>query len=214
MAATGRQLKQSVNVFHSLILYRLLPEIYRNNRDGTALPRESITSHHPYRLTFVVESIYSVDAGAFVVSAQKEKILWILDLVRQQEANCLQRLLPSIDVISKKQVVAFWRKTSIFKQSQKIIILPVNIAYKNEPKTELRIGESCWKNILDGVLRQLLKPFPPQHSTHSFTCWIDQQALFPWHIACATHQIWIQGRKLGSRRQKYCKQIYEEIIID
>lgn len=26
MAATGRQLKQSVNVFHSLMLYRLLPK--------------------------------------------------------------------------------------------------------------------------------------------------------------------------------------------
>ena len=45
-------------------------------------------------LTFVVESINPVDAGTLVVPSQQEEILGILDLVRQQQANSLQTLLP------------------------------------------------------------------------------------------------------------------------
>lgn len=61
-AATGRQLKQSMKVFHSLMLYRLLPKIISF-------------------VTFVIKAINSVDWGAFVISSKQEKVSWILDFV-------------------------------------------------------------------------------------------------------------------------------------
>ena len=43
--------------------------------------------------TFIVEAVDSVDAGALVVAAQQKEILRVLDLVGQQQADGLQRLL-------------------------------------------------------------------------------------------------------------------------
>lgn len=155
MAATGRQLKQSVNVFHSLMLYRLLPE--RGNRGHThkqwmteyskwqnkpnytskrQFPecRLSATRHlrlhsinarytcmfktesKPYNnkkyeysyadedkmyiyvydymsvsgeLTFIIKAIYPVDGGTLVITSQKKEILGVLDLIGQQQTDCL-----------------------------------------------------------------------------------------------------------------------------
>ena len=44
-------------------------------------------------LTLIVEAVDSVDAGALVVAAQQKEILRVLDLVGQQQADGLQRLL-------------------------------------------------------------------------------------------------------------------------
>ena len=48
MAAIGKQLKQSVKVFHSLMLYLFF--------------------------IFIIKSISSIDAGTFVVSSKKKKL--------------------------------------------------------------------------------------------------------------------------------------------
>lgn len=69
-------------------------------------------------LALVVETIDTVDGGALVVASQDEKVFWVLNLVRQQEADRLQRLLPSVDVVTKKQVVCLWRETTILKEAQ------------------------------------------------------------------------------------------------
>ncbi len=57
------------------------------------------------KLTFIVESVYSVDAGALVVSAQKEKVFWIFDFIGEEEADGLERLFASVHVVSEKEVV-------------------------------------------------------------------------------------------------------------
>ena len=44
-------------------------------------------------LTLIVEAVDSVYAGALVVAAQQKEILRVLDLVGQQQADGLQRLL-------------------------------------------------------------------------------------------------------------------------
>ena len=49
---------------------------------------------------FVVKTIYSIDRCAFVVTAQDEEVLRILDLVSQEETNSLQRLFSSIDIVT------------------------------------------------------------------------------------------------------------------
>jgi len=51
-------------------------------------------------LTFIIEAVDSIDGGAFVISSEKEEVLRILNLIGEEEADCLKRLLSSIYVIS------------------------------------------------------------------------------------------------------------------
>jgi hypothetical protein len=74
MAAMGKQLKQSVNVFHSLMLYRLLPASPKID-DQTTI--RDIDQEPP---TFVVKPVDSVDTGALVIASQDEEVFWVFDL--------------------------------------------------------------------------------------------------------------------------------------
>ena len=62
-----------------------------------------------------------------MVSAQKEEVLWIFDFVGQQEANGLQTLFSSVNVVAEEQVVRLGRETTIFKEAQQIKVLAMNI---------------------------------------------------------------------------------------
>jgi hypothetical protein len=77
---------------------------------------------------FIVESVDTVDGRTFVISAQQEKILGILDFVRQQQANRFQALFPSIHIVSQKQIVGVRREASVFEQSKQVIVLSVYVA--------------------------------------------------------------------------------------
>jgi hypothetical protein len=94
MAAIGKQLKQSVKVFHSLILYRRLP-----NR-CTHVSRTKTTERINEQLTFVVKAVDTVDTCAFVVSSQNEEVFRVLDLVSEEETDGFERLFASIYIIS------------------------------------------------------------------------------------------------------------------
>ena len=63
-----------------------------------------------------------------MVTSKDEEVLGILDFVRKQQTNCLQGLLPSINVVSKEEVIGFWGESSVFEESKKVVVLPVDIA--------------------------------------------------------------------------------------
>lgn len=95
--------------------------LINDGRDGQAV--EAIRKCLPQfdvvtTLAFVIETVDSVDGSAFVVSAQNEEVLRVFDLVRQQEADGLKRLLATIHVITKKQVVCLRRKATVFEETQ------------------------------------------------------------------------------------------------
>ncbi len=50
-----------------------------------------------------------------MVTPQDEEVLGVLDLVGEQEADGLQRLLTTIYVVTKEEVVRLWGEPSIFK---------------------------------------------------------------------------------------------------
>ena len=50
-------------------------------------------------LAFVIEPVDSVDRSALVISSEKEEVLWVLDLVGEEEADGFQRLLSSVYII-------------------------------------------------------------------------------------------------------------------
>ena len=67
-----------------------------------------------------------------MVASEQEKVLRILDFVGQQQADRLQRLLSSIDIISKEEVVGLWREAAVLEQTQQVVVLAVNITCRKE----------------------------------------------------------------------------------
>lgn len=65
-----------------------------------------------------------------MIAAQQEEVFGVFDLVGQKQTDGLQRLLPSVHVVSQEQVVAFRGEASVFEESQEIIVLTVDVAYK------------------------------------------------------------------------------------
>lgn len=94
MAATGKQLKQSVKVFHSFMLYRRLPTNKRASENLVSCQQNGCDIFPVYKkysaLTLVIKAVDSINRGAFVVSTEQEKVLWIFDLVGEKQADGLQ----------------------------------------------------------------------------------------------------------------------------
>lgn len=63
-----------------------------------------------------------------MVATKNEEVFWILDLIGQEEANGLQRLLAPIDIITKEKIVSFRREAAVLEQSEEVIVLAVNIS--------------------------------------------------------------------------------------
>lgn len=59
-------------------------------------------THTETPFAFIIEPIYSVDGSAFMVSAEEEKVVWVLDFVQEEEAYCLYTLFSSVYIVSKK----------------------------------------------------------------------------------------------------------------
>jgi hypothetical protein len=63
-----------------------------------------------------------------VVAAQDEEVLGILDLVGEQQADGLERLLAAIYVVAEEEVVGLGREAAVLEEAEEVIILPVDIA--------------------------------------------------------------------------------------
>ena len=79
-------------------------------------------------LALVIEAVDAVDGGALVIASQQEEVLWVLDLVGEEEADRLERLLSTVDVVSKEEIVRVGREPAILKQAEKVVVLSMNIA--------------------------------------------------------------------------------------
>lgn len=63
-----------------------------------------------------------------MVAAKDEKVFGVLDLVREEKTNGLERLFASIDIVAEKEVVCFWGKSAILEQTEEVVVLPVDVA--------------------------------------------------------------------------------------
>lgn len=86
MAATGKQLKQSVKVFHNLMLYRRLPT--QNKKKNKKIMQDlklqiclGFLLEASFVLTLIIKAIDSINRGAFMVATQQEKVLWVFNLI-------------------------------------------------------------------------------------------------------------------------------------
>lgn len=73
-----------------------------------------------------------------MVAAQQEKVLRILDLVGQQQADGLQRLLAPIDVVAEEQVIGGRREAAVFEQPQQVCVLAVDVAADDQRCLQLQ----------------------------------------------------------------------------
>lgn len=89
-------------------------------------------------LALVVEAVDAVDRGAFVVASQQEEVLGVFDLVGQQQADSLQRLLPSVHIVTQEQVVGLWGKSSVLKQAEEVVVLAVDVTANLERGLQLQ----------------------------------------------------------------------------
>jgi len=91
---------------------------------GKGLPELDVVSS----FAFIVEAVDPIDRRAFVISSEDEEVFRVLDLVRQQQADGLQGLFASIHVVTEEEIVGFGGEPAVFEQSEKIVVLTMNVA--------------------------------------------------------------------------------------
>jgi hypothetical protein len=64
--------------------------------------------------------VNAIDRGALMISSQHEKILGVLDFVREEEANALQTLRSAVYIVAEEQIVGVWREAAVLKQPQQV----------------------------------------------------------------------------------------------
>ena len=74
---------------------------------------ESVAKLLPYfhaetTATFIIESIYAVNSCALMVSSQDEEIFRILDFVSEKKTDNLNRLLSTVNIVTKEKIVGLW----------------------------------------------------------------------------------------------------------
>lgn len=78
-------------------------------------------------LALVKEAEDPRDLLAFMVPAEQEDVLGVLDLVCEQEAHCLDTLLPAVNVVTQEEVVLGWWLTIALKHAEKVKILSMDV---------------------------------------------------------------------------------------
>lgn len=79
-------------------------------------------------LALVIEAVDAIDGRTFVVSTQKEKVLRILDLVREKKAHSFKGHLSAVNIVSQEKIVGIWREATVLEQSEQVVVLTVHIA--------------------------------------------------------------------------------------
>jgi len=63
---------------------------------------------HLYReapTTFIIKTVNPINASTFMVSTQKEEIFRVLNFVREQQRDNLQRLFSTINIVPQEKIV-------------------------------------------------------------------------------------------------------------
>ena len=73
-----------------------------------------------------------------MVAAEDEEVLGVLDLVREEEADGLKRLLAAVDVVAEEEVVGFGREPAVLEEAEQVVVLPVNVTCASQPASQPR----------------------------------------------------------------------------
>ena len=101
---------------------------------GKCLPQLDVVAS----LALIVESVDAVDGRTLVVAAQDEEVFGVLDLVCQEKADGLEGLLATVDVVTKEEVVCLRGESTVLEETEKIVVLAVNVTADLEFKSARR----------------------------------------------------------------------------
>mmetsp|Transcript_15428 Transcript_15428/g.48182 ORF Transcript_15428/g.48182 Transcript_15428/m.48182 type:complete len:233 (+) Transcript_15428:607-1305(+) len=101
-------------------------------------------------LALVVKAVDAINGGTLVVATQQKEVLRVLNLVRKQQANRLQALLSTVNVVAKEEVVGTRRESSVFEQPKQVVVLPVNVTANLDRCLELQQNR-LFQNNLSGT---------------------------------------------------------------
>ena len=62
-----------------------------------------------------------------MVATEDEKVLGVLDLVCEQEADDLEGLLAAVDIVAQEEVVGLGGEATVFEQAEQIVVLAVDV---------------------------------------------------------------------------------------
>lgn len=62
-----------------------------------------------------------------MVAAEDEEVLGVLDLVREEQADGLEGLLPTVDIVAEEEVVGFRWESAVLEQTEEIVVLAVYV---------------------------------------------------------------------------------------
>lgn len=80
-------------------------------------------------LALFVESIYFGDVFTFVVTSEKEYALRELDFVCEKEADGLDALFSTVNIVSQEQIIWMWRVFCDIHKSEEIVVLAMDVTY-------------------------------------------------------------------------------------
>ena len=110
----------------------------RRRREAVEAVREGLPElDSEATLAFIVEPVNAVDRSTLVVAAEHKKVLGILDLVGQQQADSFETLLSAINVVAEEDVVGLGRETTVLEETQQVVVLPVHIPANLDGSLEL-----------------------------------------------------------------------------
>ena len=86
------------------------------------------TTRHDTQRTFVLKVEERRQVATFVVAAQHEERLRVIDLEREQEQHALAREAPAIDVVAEEEVLRVPRVAARLEQAEQVEVLAVDVA--------------------------------------------------------------------------------------
>lgn len=66
-----------------------------------------------------------------MIASEDEEVLRILDLVCKEQADSLQTLLSTINVVAEEQVIGSRREAAILEEAKEVVVLTVDIAWRD-----------------------------------------------------------------------------------
>jgi hypothetical protein len=136
--------------------------LINNGTDGQAvkdvtklLPKLDVVA----TLALVVKTVDSCDRRTLMVATEQEKVQRELGLVSEKQSNDFQALLTPIHIITQEKVVAFRGEAAIFEQTQKVMVLTMNISTDLERRLEFKQRWLLQKYVTHGGAERLQLSF-------------------------------------------------------
>ena len=82
-----------------------------------------------------------------MISSEEEEVFRVLDLVGQQQADCLYGFLPPVDVVAQEEIVGVRGITDLVKVPEEIAELAVDVADDVDGGLELQEHRLLKENL-------------------------------------------------------------------